>query len=498
MSLRLKMLISIVLTMLFLLVLLIAGAMAESWRRSRAEREERLRWTRNLVESWLGSRPLAGEGAIESALVPLLEARAISGYAIFASDESLVRYHEPSSSSFPAQDYRRAIDSPADEDFYVRAVALDAARSGTLVTRLDAPPASTRTSVGFILGMFWTMVLGTVLLVFILFLLFSSFLLRPIDRLLDASRRIAQGDYTPDVRPHPRTDEMGQLTTAFSYMLDEIRTYHEVLEEKMKEAREQIRKAERSLVVAQRLAATGTLAAGIAHEINNPIGGMLNAAYWIAKSGEDRDRRKQYADLIVQGLTRVQETVRKVLQFSPRAMERRATRMAAVIEQARSLVQHRFDEEGIRFQVDLPLDFPDLVIDPLEFQQVFLNLFLNAADAMGKGGRVRVLGEVRGAEAIVAVADDGVGMSPELAARAMDLFFTTKEPGKGTGLGLSIVHNIVHHHGGNIEIDSAPGQGTTVRISLPLGETGRPWSEVGPEGKPPPQEPGKGSASRGR
>ncbi len=477
-SLRLKMLISIVVTMLFLLAILLTGSVLESSRRLRDEREERRAWTRSLAESWLSGRPLALEdGSVDAALRPLVEAGAVAGYVVFDGRGEVQLAHPVRSGQLRVEEYRSRLAGSGDGAYYARPVSLAGAASGVLVVSIDVPTGSSRTSLRFVLAMFWTMVIGTALLVFILFILFNRFLLRPLGGLLDASRRIAVGDYSPRILPHERTDEMGQLTTAFSFMLDEVRSFQVEQESRIAEATERIRKAERSLVVAQRLAATGTLAAGIAHEINNPIGGMLNAAYWIANKGDDDPaRRKQYAELIVQGLGRVQETVKKVLQFSPRHIERRRTALPPVVERARALVEHRLVEGGIAVEADFPPAFPELVIDPLEIQQVFLNLLLNAADATGRGGHVRVRGEVGRSEVVLRVEDDGVGMTPEDAARAMDLFFTTKEAGRGTGLGLSIVHNIVHNHGGNIEIDSEPGRGTTIRITLPL-----PAAPEGPE-----------------
>jgi signal transduction histidine kinase len=243
------------------------------------------------------------------------------------------------------------------------------------------------------------------------------------------------------------------------------------------EALDRIKKAERHLVTAQRLAATGKLASGIAHEINNPLGGMRNAVRALARGDLDEAKTAEYVALVQDGLARVEDTVKKVLAFTPRSVRPRRTDMADVARKAIALARHRLDRKGIELVEAIPEDGRAWVFgDPHELQQVALNLILNAADAIPErgpdakgGGPGHVEVEVRdeGESVLLRVTDDGIGMSPEVQAQAFDLFFTTKEVGEGTGLGLAVVHNIVSNHGGRIEVESAPGQGATFRVVLP-------------------------------
>jgi signal transduction histidine kinase len=254
-------------------------------------------------------------------------------------------------------------------------------------------------------------------------------------------------------------------------MAQEIEEYQLNLEDRVLSGLSQIKRAEQHLAIAQRLAATGKLAAGIAHEINNPIGGMKNAVRALERGDLPAEKTAEYLDLIGDGLARVEETVKKVLAFTPRRVEPRPVDLADVVRKALALARHRLEKKGITVEGKAPADASALVFgDPLELQQVALNLILNSADAIPEDRRGTIEVEVarHGAEEVeLRVTDDGCGMSPDDQARCFDLFFTTKEVGEGSGLGLSVVHNIVTNHGGRIELESAPDKGTTFRVFLP-------------------------------
>jgi signal transduction histidine kinase len=298
--------------------------------------------------------------------------------------------------------------------------------------------------------------------------------------------------------PEPASDdELGRTTLAFNRMAEEIHEYQARLEERVLASLTQIKKAEQHLAIAERLAATGKLAAGIAHEINNPLAGMKNAARSLARGHLSPEKTSEYLELIQDGLARVEETVKKVLAFTPRRVEPRLVDLGDVARKALALARHRIEKKGISVEGNASQAQPTLVFgDPLELQQVALNLLLNAADAIpeGQGGRIRLEVEGRGDEVALIVDDNGCGMSPEVQARCFDLFFSTKEVGEGTGLGLSVVHNIVSNHGGRLELTSAPGQGTVFCVLLP-----REAPEVHGSGGPPaPATPGTGPAVTGR
>lgn len=312
---------------------------------------------------------------------------------------------------------------------------------------------------------------GLLLLGLVVYGLLSRLVVTPLARLTEAAGRMAGGANDVRLAEDGRRDELGQTTRAFNRMASEIAEYQQHLETRVLAALSQIKTAERHLAVAQRLAATGTLAAGIAHEINNPLGGMKNAVRALLRGDLSAEKTGEYLELVGDGLARIEETVKKVLSFTPRRVEPRPVDLTDVARKALALARHRIERKAIRVEGHAPAEGEARVFgDPLELQQVALNLLLNAADAIDErtGGRIEVRVFPRDAhEVVLSVSDTGSGMTPEEQARCFDLFFTTKPAGEGTGLGLSVVHNIVTNHGGRVEVESVKGTGTTFRVVLP-------------------------------
>jgi len=318
-----------------------------------------------------------------------------------------------------------------------------------------------------------TMALGTALLLLNIFVLTNRLVLRPLDSLVQASNRVASGDFTQKIPETQTYDEMGRMVGAFNLMIEKIGDYHANLQKDIRTAQGRITQTERRLFAAQRLSATGTLAAGIAHEINNPLGGMVNAARALREGRLDPAKQQEYLELILDGLERVRAIVQKILQFRPRALEPQPVQVHEAVEKAIAFMEHRARAKEITLRNELPADLPLVNGDPLELQQAFLNILMNAADACVMGeGMVTIYGRLTGDGLSVSVADNGCGMEPEELARCTDLFFTTKDVGEGTGLGLAVAHNIVANHGGRLDIASERGRGTTVTLSFPL-STGR-------------------------
>jgi signal transduction histidine kinase len=325
---------------------------------------------------------------------------------------------------------------------------------------------------------FYVVLLGGLLVVtLVAWRLLSLLVVTPLAALASAADRMAGGDGDARVPTTGAGDEFDRTAQAFNRMAKEVSEYQGQLEERVLQALSRIQKAEQHLAIAQRLAATGKLASGIAHEINNPLGGMRNAVRALARGDLDPAKTAEYLSLVQDGLARVEDTVKKVLTFTPRAVKPQPTDLADVVRKAAALAKHRTDKKEVLLEERLPAAGTVTVFgDPHELQQVALNLLLNAADAVpgasrrGRGpgeGRVEVEVKTEGDQALLRVSDDGVGMTPEVQAQCFDLFFTTKEVGEGTGLGLAVVHNIVSNHGGRIELESAPGRGTTFRVYLP-------------------------------
>ncbi len=302
------------------------------------------------------------------------------------------------------------------------------------------------------------------------FFLIGRSVVQPLRALGGAARRIGAGDYTARLAEVPRPAELDGVIGAFDAMADRVRRHTTELEEAVAAATAEAQRKERALLVSSRLAAIGTLAAGIAHEINNPIGGMLNAVRRLEQRTDLGERDRVYLGLVRDGLERIAGIARRVLEFSPRAVTAKPFAARAAVEAARALVAHRFAHSRIELQIELPDDLPQVVGDLHEIQQVFLNLFLNAADALEtveRERRIRVTGRAEGNFVLLEVADNGPGVEPDLLPRILDPFFSSKDRPDASGLGLFICFSIVRNHEGQMELDSRPGEGFRVTLRLP-------------------------------
>jgi signal transduction histidine kinase len=236
----------------------------------------------------------------------------------------------------------------------------------------------------------------------------------------------------------------------------------------------ELRATTQQLWQAARLAGVGELAASIAHELNNPLGTVsLRIEGVLAKTPPDDPRRKPL-EVVEQEVERMARLVANLLQFSRPGRDQVST--VDVCEEVRKtleLTEHHLRKRQVQADPEFAPGVPPIHADRQQLRQVFLNLFTNAADAMPSGGRLtpRVKpGELPPARpaVVVEVADTGVGIAPEHLERVTDPFFTTKPEGKGTGLGLAICRRIVEQHQGTLRIESRPGEGTTVRVTLPV------------------------------
>lgn len=312
--------------------------------------------------------------------------------------------------------------------------------------------------------------IGTVLFGAVMFWTVRRMIGQPLRLVGAAAARVGAGNYDVRLPALRSVDELDAVVASFNAMAAKVQSHTLELEHAVRQAVQAAEQRERALVVSARLASMGTLAAGIAHEINNPIGGMLNAVHRLLQSQDLGDKQRSYLLLIQDGLQRVARTARKVLDFSPRSVEASAFRLGAAVDGARALVDHRLTSGRVRLVVDLAPDLPSLWGDPHEIQQVVLNLLLNALDALeqrGGPGTIAVRAEWRDGRVHLHVDDDGPGIDPQDLGRVMDPFFSRKDRPDASGLGLFICYSIVRNHGGEISIDSAPGQGFHVHIALP-------------------------------
>lgn len=287
----------------------------------------------------------------------------------------------------------------------------------------------------------------------------SSGILRPIRRLVDASHALARGDLTHKVTVHG-SDEIGELCQTFNVMADSLDERDRKLREYMHERLSQ----------SEKLASLGRLAAGVAHEINNPLTGVLTYSHLLLKKappdGPDRDD----LEVIVKESTRCRQIVKELLDFARETRsERKPGNLNEVIRDTISLVENQVSFQKVEIRAHLDPDLPEVPIDANEMQQVFTNLALNAAEAMPSGGVITIETTLDGDANFVRaeVSDTGTGIPEENLSKIFDPFFTTKEPGKGTGLGLAVTYGILQRHEGAIEVKSEVGKGTTFIIRLP-------------------------------
>lgn len=313
------------------------------------------------------------------------------------------------------------------------------------------------------------------------YLLLSRLALDPVRRLASSVRRLEDGDLGARVRIGGASQEFDDLMRGFNAMAERVETLNLHMAAEVARATEAAVTAEKAALTQKRLAAMGELTAGIAHEINNPLGGLLNAAAALERADLEPARRARYIGLLSDGLERIRDTVSGLLRFTPRETVAAPVDLWAVAKDSLALVRHRANQAGVALELiadgPQPTDAGSAFIvngARNELGQALLNLLVNSLDALeSKGGpdrRVTVtvgFGPTPRRQVRLSVHDNGPGVAAEVLERASDLFFSTKEVGKGTGLGLGIVHRIVDAHDGEILLTSAPGQGFAVTIDLP-------------------------------
>lgn len=280
---------------------------------------------------------------------------------------------------------------------------------------------------------------------------------RPVRRLTEAAVKVAGGSYGTQVDLHSN-DEMGLLADSFNEM-----------SRKMASDIERLRELNEHLIRAEKLAAAGTLAAGVAHEVNNPLASISSLIQILQARNADAETREQLR-LISTQIERITQVLREMMEFArSRPPERTPLNINQVVEASLRLASFDKAFQHLHIKKRLDEDAPLMLADANQLQQVFLNILLNARDAMPEGGdlKVRTSYDAEAAEMIVEVSDAGAGIAPEHASHIFDPFFTTKPAGAGTGLGLAVSYRIVAAHGGRIEIGPNNGRGTTVRVRLP-------------------------------
>jgi signal transduction histidine kinase len=294
-------------------------------------------------------------------------------------------------------------------------------------------------------------------------LLFRRSLLQPIARMREATRRIADGDFGVTV-PDDAPSELADMAAALNTMSGALRQYRERTEEqveRLEAANRQLQAAQEALLRSARLASVGRLAAGLAHELGNPLAAVRGYLELLQGGGMPEPLSADLTGRARVEVERMHALIRNLLDFA-RNDQREVgdVRLAELLDEAARTVRHQAAFRDIDLRVEVEGE-PVVRGEAAKLHQVLVNLLLNAADA----GAKRIV--LRAADTEVVCTDDGEGIAPESRDRLFEPFFTTRAPGKGTGLGLAICHRVMEQHGGRIEADGAPGEGATFRLKFP-------------------------------
>ena len=370
-------------------------------------------------------------------------------------------------------------------------------------------------------------ILITIILDAVVLIVFGSFLLsrvlvKPIKDLLRLTQKISEGDFSQKIEVTSK-NEIGQLIGSFNRMIERLRENQESLEnylESLESANRQLKQAQEELIRTEKLASIGRFAAGVAHEVGNPLGAILGYTSILEKEGMDRGESKDYLKRIEKEIERINRIVRELLDFArPSKFEIKEVEINKVIESTLSLLSYQKNFKNIETQLDMQPDLPVIKGDESQLSQVFINIILNAIDAMPSGGtlaiqtRTHLVGNLdsnrlqrifprrRKSDPMesdyshmrrtnpldaffkkfsdgdrllqIRISDTGMGIKKEDLENIFDPFFTTKAPDKGTGLGLSISLRIVESLGGEIRVESEVGKGSTFEVYFPAATEGK-------------------------
>ncbi|MCK5708168.1 MAG: HAMP domain-containing protein [Candidatus Aureabacteria bacterium] len=316
--------------------------------------------------------------------------------------------------------------------------------------------------------------------------------LNPINRLLLAIQLITKGNYNQRVSIRSN-DELGDLAEAFNFMASvieksnrELEDYSRELENKVRQRTKEIEDMQIQLIQAGKLAAVGELSAGIAHELNNPIGGILGYSQFIVekikKNPEDVKNNittiEKYLSLIARESQRCKRIIRNLLRFSRASkIEFEPTDINIVLKESIDIIASQFETKNIKFEYSFEKDLPLTQSNANQLQQVLTNILINAQKAIGdkKNGVIHISSSIRRGKEDehndfieIRIKDNGYGISKENISKVFDPFFTTRKTGEGTGLGLSLSYGIIKDHGGDILLESKEGEGAAFTIILPV------------------------------
>jgi signal transduction histidine kinase len=290
-------------------------------------------------------------------------------------------------------------------------------------------------------------------------LFWSYRLTQPLVNLTEAAQEIGKGEFEVKLHPSSR-DEIGSLTASINQMAFGLREREKALED-----------AQAALIQSEKMSAFGQLSAGIAHEVKNPLAGILGYTQLSLKKAEDDTPIHKNLKIIERETKRCNTIIENLMKFARKEkLKLKPLGLNNVIEDALVLVDHQMGIHHIKVIKQLADDLPGVRVDDNQLIQVFMNIMINAQQAMaGSPGTITVTtSSLNAGTTEIRITDTGPGMTEEISSKIFEPFFTTKETGKGTGLGLAVTYGIIEDHGGMIRVESAPGDGTTFIITLPV------------------------------
>jgi two-component system NtrC family sensor kinase len=332
------------------------------------------------------------------------------------------------------------------------------------------------------IGLLFTVAAVLALAGFLIWLL----VLRPVRALTKATVQVGAGDLTLRL-PVTSDDEIGYLEHSWNRMLEELarvrrerEQWSHTLEQRVEEKTRELELAHQRMLVVEKMASLGKLAAVVAHEINNPLAAIATYARVLrrqrgdeAKAGSGDGEAEKVLALVEEEARRCGDIVRNLLVFSRAAAASFAEEeVGPLLERCVLLLKHKAKLQGVEIRLDVASDLPAIVCDASQIQQIVLALAMNAIEAMARDGTltIRAARDGTGREIVLTVADTGRGIPAAQLDRIFEPFYTTKEKGSGVGLGLAVVYGIVSRHHGRIEVDSTPGTGTVFTIHLPVAQ----------------------------
>ena len=355
---------------------------------------------------------------------------------------------------------------------------------GVLDTNLSLARADTSIAEGTRRMLAYTGV-AALLISFLSWLFVWKVVRNPVRVLTEGTEKLAEGELGHQIEVRSN-DELGELAASFNVMSlqlrsaeQEITSWARTLEDRVEEKTRELKKAHEHVLHVEKMASVGKLAAVVAHEINNPLSGILTYAKllrkWLERDPAQLEKKKEVEEcleLIASESRRCGDLVKNLLTFSRAApMNVAPTDLNAVVDRCLRLVQHQLEFRSIQWQMDLAQDLGPVMCDGAQIEQTILALVMNAIDAMPNGGNLwlTTAADTNHDEVEIQVRDDGTGIAPEILPQIFEPFLTTKESGKGVGLGLAIANGIIERHGGRIEVESELGKGTKFSIHLPMG-----------------------------